>query len=457
MKNSRDVMAFYHEDGMVPVWLQARAFAGDRGRLATMPDMVSARFGSRPDQAGPWNTYYTTLTAEYFGRGRSGRMLIIVAHGIGPMSTLEGVKKAYSWEYKDKDRSRRGGRITQQEFWDLEDGKYGPVEIIDYEDYCQRYEYPFMEILRYSQAMTDPVLKARLGEAWQHYLVLIAEYARSFHREKAGVEPADRLYQVGDETYLKYVGGCDEQHLRDGAKDSDPYIIKVGDASNCSYYVKTERGLEEGYALGHLVSTGSLCYMGFIPTGGCSREALVHDIDCHEWWNGTRIVGMKSGANILAGIDSCPEATAILRSNWQDFFVPAKEPAEFGFGALMKIGDQWFTQYLKQGERMDTHEPEFLVTEAEKVGGLVTFRTTIGGYHGFFKYGIKEVESLAPVGANAYCVVGAIDTECKDGDPEYHRTEVQFYRVEVDTSQRLRRAKDLSYDHETRMEYADQV
>jgi hypothetical protein len=149
-------MAFYHQDGFNAAWKQSEKFIGKDGRFATMPDIVAARLATKPGDL-PWETYFTTLTAEYLGQGKNGNPILIVAHGIGPMSTLNGIRKAYSYQYKDKTRSHQGGQITVQEFLNLEARKYGEVSIIDLKKYCLKYEYPFMESRRLTQALTDEV------------------------------------------------------------------------------------------------------------------------------------------------------------------------------------------------------------------------------------------------------------------------------------------------------------
>ena len=120
-KKEPNAMAFYHRDGLTAAWQQAMMFAEKDGRIATMPDIVAARLQAKPS-ASVWDKYYTTLTAEYVGYSRGGNLVLVVAHGIGPMATLEGIQKAYSWQYNDKSRNRRGGRITEKEFLDLVDG-----------------------------------------------------------------------------------------------------------------------------------------------------------------------------------------------------------------------------------------------------------------------------------------------------------------------------------------------
>ena len=175
-------MAFYHEDGLVPAWKLANRFAGEDGRIATLPDVINARLATESDSVA-WECYFTTTTAEYVGRRRDGSMAIIVAHGIGPMSTLDGILEAYRHEYKDKSRDHRGGRISQEEFWNLEDGKYGKVYIIDLEELLGRYECSFYEILSLSQTVAEPLLLARFGPKAKEYIEKHAEISHNWQVE----------------------------------------------------------------------------------------------------------------------------------------------------------------------------------------------------------------------------------------------------------------------------------
>ena len=169
-------MAFYHEKGFVPAFRQASKFAGKDGHIGTMPDVVALRLAippckelgmSNPSNPTPWDRYYTTLTAEYFGV-LVGRTSIIVAHGIGPMSTLQGILDAYRHEFDDKSHKRRGGRISQAEFDKLARGEYGDVSIIDYEKYRNRWGDRILRVptgfRRASDAHRDELLIARLGQ-----------------------------------------------------------------------------------------------------------------------------------------------------------------------------------------------------------------------------------------------------------------------------------------------------
>jgi len=432
-------MAFYHQDGLPAAWKQAMKFAGKGGRLATMPDIVAARLETKPGDL-PWETHFTTLTAEYCGVGKNGRRILIVAQGVGPMATLEGVQKAYSWEYNDKDRNHSGGRITQQEFLDLENGKFGKVSIVDLEDYVRRYEHPFIQTLRSSEAMTDPVLKARFGPQADQYVEAHTAFARMWHRERAGLDPATTYDLPPSQFFPARVFG----HVCKGSEKSDPYILKVDDAANCGYFFGSRHGfreIEEGMAIAHLVSTGCLRHLHHE-----GDESLVLDVSCHEWWNGVRLVGIQAGAGAV--IVSGPDPLELLERHWRELLVPAKKRQDVGFRALVQVGEQWFTQYPKIGERMDTWEPEFVVTSAKKVGQPILFWTTSSGSGVFFKFGVKEVQALAPPKANAYFFCG--EPRLVDGSG-HHICEVQFYRIEADTSKRMVRADKLAHDYNTMM------
>jgi hypothetical protein len=442
-------MAFHHGDGLPSAWQQAINFADENGRLATMPDIVAARLTTRPEEF-PWENYFTTLTAEYFGISKNGKHILIIAHGVGPMSSLKGIMKAYSWEYKDKERRRRGGRITQQEFWDLEAGKFGDVSIIDFDSYCSRYEYPFLQTLRLSEALVDPVLKARLGPQAEQYLLLHADYAKEWHNEQASFDPENK-YNSSPLNHLQFINRRREQHQWDGSKYSDPYIVKLGDAANCCYsigsmYQHKPRPIEEGYAIAHLISTGGLTHL-------CHQdgESLTLDVSCHEWWNGVRLVSIRHDGDVRFGIHNGPDAYKLLRNHWQELFVPMHDKEEVGFRGLVQIDEQWFTQYPKVGERMDTWEPEYAVVSIKKVGKPSFFRTTVGGYHAFFKFGAQEVQAIAPQGANAYSFISKPEIEWNEGNPTHHTCMVQFYQIEVDSTKRMIRVDQLAHDYGTMM------
>lgn len=442
-------MAFYHGDGFTAAWQQASTYAGNDGRVATMPDIIQARLKSKPELSNsPWEKYYTTLSAEYLGLDRNGRKVIIVAHGVGPMATLDGIQKAYSWEYKDKKNNRRGGRITQQEFWDLADGKFGPVSIVDLEEYRNRYKYPLIQILRSRQAASDPLLKARFGPQCEEYVKYHTEIARAWHRTEIGLK-ANFKYELSKPPQIDMSCWNSEQnlHFLYGAEDSNPYIIEVRDGgSDCNYFYSK---IEEGFAFAHLLSTGGLCHVSHNRVD----RSLVLDVTCHDWTDGTRLVGIQKSDNQDVRIFDGPDPHQLLRRHWNKLWQKEENKTDLSFCSLVDFAGKKFTQYQKIGARADTKEPEYLVSSTEKIGDPVLFRTTVGGYHAFFRYDIKEVKMMAPPEANAYEFVSSPEVEYTDGSPSHHTAMLQFYKIEADTTQRLIKVEKLARDYELLMKF----
>lgn len=434
-----NAMAFYHPDGLKPAWDQATLFAGKDGHVATLPEIIEVRLATKPGDV-PWEAYFTTRSAEYVGFDRDGKKKIVVAHGVGPMANLDGIMKAYAWHYKDKTGNHCGGRITREEFWKLLDGGYGDVHVVDYDEYVNRYQYPFLQQLRYLQVANDPLAKARLGNKAQEYLEMHLHEARKWHAEQADIDP-ENIYNL--QNYEELLGRRKTMHLRMAGTysntPSNPYIVQLGDASH-----RYQFPIEEGMALAHLLSIGGLMHLHHIKDeddGSCSYESLVFDIKAHGWLDGTRFVGVRKEE--VLDIARGPDARELLLKNWQELMNPAGENF-VGFRALMELPDgTWFTQYEKRGASLDTHEPEFRVESLEKIGDPTLFRVKALGYYGFFKYQIRDVEEIAPVGANAYLIIGEPEL---DGGYNFQKATIQFYRVEVDSTMRLKRQKNIEND-----------
>lgn len=427
-------MAFYHPDGFVPAYKQAAAFAGKDGRVATLPDIIAARLATKPGEY-PWGAYFTTMSAEYVGYSRQGNPIAIVAHGFGPMATLDGVLKTYSFQFNDKTHTNRGGRISGEDFLKLESGFFGPVSVVGLDAVWNRRTYQFSNhAISIKEIEEEPLWQDRLGPSWEAYVAHHTKFAQKYHEEQ------------GHPHYER------------------PCILAMDSASNCSYSTREifdhlmKQG--KGMAIGHLLSIGGLKssghqYYEYDYELRTNRISLDSDVTCHEWYDGTRLVGIKAGqiSEIHSGL---PSYSTIIKKHldklWGHNPNGSKE-ARNGFWHLVEIGDRFFTDYPKQGERMDNHEPEFLVTKIERVGEQ-QFRTTIGGYYGFFKYGIDEVKRIAPPEANAY-TVGDIDTEWTDGNPTHHVASVTFYKVTVDTTRRLIRQEDIYRDFDMIMSLVD--
>lgn len=426
MSSKATAMAFFNINGLVPAWNWASKFAGEDGRVGTMPDVIKAR-ALQPYRETAWQRYFTTATAEYLGMSKGGNKILIVAHGIGPMATIDGILAAYAWEFKDKSRNNRGGRISLEEFHKLESGHYGAVHVIDYAALVARHPDPYafrgihnpFNYLSESQVIEEPLMRARLGPDYYAYAKKHAGFAREFYAEHHDVDA--KKWAV------------------------DPIIAKMDDASNCSY---PYREVEDGMAFAHLLSIGTLnrvCH-----SGRDRLETLSCDVSCHEWGNGVRLLGVRKDA-LLNNIHKGPDPDKIVKRSWRKLLRPV-QPTEIGLRMLMQMEDKTpFTQYPKIGERMDGFDPEYRIISMECVGEPVEFKTTIGGYHGFFKYGLKEVEAIAPQGANVYDFVSDPQIVWQGGNPEFHVAMVQFYKAKIDMTKRLPKADEVANDFDALM------
>lgn len=425
-------MAFYHEKGFVPAFHQATKYAGKEGHIGTMPDVIAARLLTAPyKEPGmidtlnptPWDRYYTTLTAEYYGV-LEGRTCIIVTHGIGPMSTLQGVLDAYRYQFDDKSRNRRGGRISQVEFEKLAQGEYGDVSIIDFEEYRnqfgdRQFRAPF-GYRRASDARRDPLLLARLGPQAHEYITRHAALARKYYQKEASLVVAD------------------------------PYILDVGGADNLPYWC---REVEPGLAFAHLISIGCMGLVHHqsdikLPSWAC-------DISAHEWWNGVRLLGVRAGS--AGEVRDGPDARQLLRTHWKELFEPSGlDHTPDGLFVLMEMPGKswfsktWFTQVPKKGASADSYEPEFRVISKEKVGEIARFYTESNYPVPIFRYDRREAQAVLPKEANAYELVG--DPTRTEGAGSRETCLVQGYRIEIDHTKRLMRQDALANDYDRMMQ-----
>ncbi len=425
---SATAMGFYHSDGFVPAWKQAQKFIGGNGRIGTMLDVVDARLATNINDL-PWNTYFTTTSAEYFGYSKTGVRILIVAHGIGPMATLDGILQAYSHEYKDKKRNRRGGRIHPSQFRKLEEGHYGEVSVVEFDPFMKRYEYPFNSYLRASEALTEPLVAARLGPRAVEYVHHHATMARAHHQEQ------------------------------DGRTIDDPYIFKIGDPGNCSYatggfgdFPLEYRQLDRSNgALAHLLSIDGLANVSH--QSEYRVASLANEIDCHEWWNGVRLLGVRNNGRVTSIHSGFDNIHRLIKKNWERLMLPVDEMVQPDqVSLLLKFGDQTFTEYRKQGIALNTGEPEYLVTAVEPIGGPVDLVVETAGYYGFFKYDNRDGAKIMPTGANAYALAGSPECIWTNGNPDHQKCPIQFFRVTIDTSRRLMRHDEIENNYELLME-----
>lgn len=431
-------MAFYHGDGFVPSYEDAKKFAGNEGRVATLPDIIRARLATGLDST-PWVRYFTTNSSEFVGRSKGGRLIAIVAHGVGPMADKTGIMKAYAHSYQAKNTRVEGGRITLDEFRKLEDGFYGKVYVVDLEEYLDRYEFSFLSILRYSEAECDPMVRARLGGWYKEYLDFHLEYARKWHAEESQKDPENRYGLAGHEEY------CVRRRAmhREFAKPySDPFLISIKDGPLYRFF---DRIAEPGLAFANLLSIGQLQSMNHEQ-----HRSLVTDVSCHSWNDGTRFVGVNTPErfqNIHPGPD---DVEGLIEQNWESLLEPANEKP-FGFYQVMEYAGRYFTHYGKKGDSMSTYTPEYLIEDITPVGEVQVFRTEIGGHYVFFRFDMKEIKRIAPPEANAFMFKGEPEIEMENGNAKYHTAPIQFYKISGSSKFRLPRPEKVRGNYELLM------
>jgi hypothetical protein len=422
------------ENRLADAWRRAMQWAGEGGKIATMPEIVAARKNATWNSI-EWSELYTTRSAEYVGLDRNGEHKIVVAHGVGPMATLEGALKAYSRGPEDgiNANDRWGGRITQYEFWDLLDGKYGPVEVVDLVEYARTKKHPFIQKNKAFDAKDDKLIRARLGgplpDSWLHYWIR--------------VEGANSNFSYGHST-----------------SDSDE---------------ETTEGwrwrLEDGFAFAHLLSVSGLinkvdAYCRHCHEWGCDKcvggrmlTGAELEIGCLDKETGVRMVGIRANGDIANGILTEPDMKELLEKHWRDCMLPSVAPRRpFLMARLMKVGGEnnWFTMYSKnvgkKARRADTGKAEFRVIDKKPVGGPKIFRTTTEcANEEYFVYYMNEVIKIAPRGANAYFLSNPERVDRGEGELHWHDYKIQFYKVKVDYGLRLMTPDQLFLDYDTQM------
>ena len=313
-----NAIAFYSRQGFVPAFEHALAYAGENGHVATLLDIVAGRLTAKSGDP-LWELYFTTLSAVYAGQSKHGKLAIIIAHGIGPLSTFNGILEAY------KKRSLYGGCIPQEEFRKLEDGAYGEVSVLDPK-----------ELLN-----TDLFHQALFGERWRAYLAL--DEVQDCSPEESGVLNTFHPFNT-ENAFL------DLAELQDWLKKTP------------------------GVASAQLLLVGALS-QGLILLG----DSLSHEVRMLGMRPGAE-EDLRVHPGLPPTYEGLLEQH--LEALWEPNSQGKKEATD-GFWHLLEMGTMIFTDYPKMAKATDLNEPEFRVTHIERVGEPKHFCTTVDGYHGF--------------------------------------------------------------------------
>lgn len=364
-------------------------------RIATLPDLINLRVNQDYDNSFVWNRWFTPFTTFYLGKHQDKR-LMVVAHHLGPLNNKE---RFLQWTESGKrdegsDRRQYGSaglpKINQQELADLVAGKFGEVSILDFDEYYAKHGINVQSsFIHFANAWGDPFLKLLFGDKCNNFLEKHLQISSDNAKEKNKQEGAEnKILELGIRDRYGW-------HLFSSAKfdfpDDEPIALFL--------------------TLGRLNSYGN------------HDLSLGTEIRTHEDAGHANFVVLNDENKDVVSIDYNHE------EHWQNCLVENEEKTP-DFFVLMDVGDKLFTQYPKDGARMDSGEPMFEITKCEKIGERTFFKTEIYGSP-FLKYDIQEVIAVAPKGANAYIIDGEISGR------ETATVPVQFFRVQVNRQKRI--------------------
>jgi hypothetical protein len=239
-------------------WARASEYAGPEGHIATLPDIIQARLNKEVTDIS-WMGCITTSSFEAVGRSKAGHLIIIVGHDLKPLSTLEAITEAYSYEFQNPDQKHRGGRISIDTFHSLESGKYGEVSIVSLNKYMRDFKNPFHEPLTSTMAWDDPLTSARL-------------FNPNFFK------------------YIEKHGNMAIKYAFDyyGLRLDWPYIFEMYGSINCPYE-NYESIATDGLPFFHLLSIS-----GLKPTAyaSCHKASLVSRVSPFEWNSPANVLGI---------------------------------------------------------------------------------------------------------------------------------------------------------------------
>ncbi len=415
-------MGFFCRDGFETVHAHATRFAGEHGRIATMPDVVDARLA---DKRGgyAWSRHFDTMSSEFFGYTRSGLRVLIVAHGVGPLATIDGQRAALDFELTEKDREKKGGRISQEEFLKLESGHYGDVSVVPYTQILRFGEYTFTT-MRVSEAIRHPLVQARLGSRYEEYLERHAQMAIDHHRQEAS------------ENVL------------------DPYIVDLRGPSDAKYHLGAWMGyplkfpdLDAGEgALAHKLTIMQLVNLGH--QSGYHASSLSSEIRAGNPAEAYRYIAIREGKVGEVQPDFGGRVMEILMEHPEHLSEAADESEAPGFYRLMEHEGRWFTHITHEGHAMAVGAPEYMVGSALPVGNQKQIMIEISGYYGLY----EVIKKHLPEGANAFKIVSA-DLRGE----KHHECIVQFFNATVDTSRKLWSIDRLAADYDTLMQLSQKA
>ncbi|MDO8556180.1 MAG: hypothetical protein Q7R96_03335 [Nanoarchaeota archaeon] len=363
----------------------AKDFAGPSGKVGSMLDVVDAKIVS--GSCDPvWTRYVMTTSGEFYGKSKTGIPIAVVAHGLDELLLNEEIMSR-----QREGRTIFGGpiRLTLNEFRGLEDGKFGPAEVLEVKDILALREYP-SSVLGYLDACNESLLRARLGPKSTEFCA---------------------------------------KHLAITLEESKNDFIVTNDHNYP--YVRDED-----------VNSGGLLVLGQLMNVHRSGEpsSVSSEIRMSEGSCG-RFVAMLDAGPLQVVSDKLEELLGDTLNNWQRLLVPNDRNIPSLY-TLKQVDDALFTQYREDDDVMESGCVQFHVDDAQVVPGPAVFMTKVLGYHGFFKYELSDVRNILPAGANAF-LMGEPEIRWEDGNPTHQVCPIMFYQVKVDASRRILRTEEI--------------
>jgi len=374
-----------------------------KGKIATLPDLISLRASSNLGDL-IWERWITPLTTIYFGIYK-GKKLIVVAHHLGPLNTKERIEKWSKSGSNDKGSTRLAygekglPKITYEEFKNLVEGNYGEVSVLDFEEYWfKNLDYTLLgNHIEKDYALEDVLLNALCGKDFKAFVKKHFEISSKYALEKHK-EP-----------------GSEQKILE----------LKIKDVYGWPLFTENHYDFPKKGALALFLTLGRPSFWG-------NRDLSISTpIIMHDDLGSARFLVINNPKDKFVEIEYSPG------KHYEKCLVKSYELISEGSClTLMRENGNLFVEYPKEGARMDTGEIKFLVTNSKKIGKPTFFKTRIN-HSPFLRYSIDEVREVMPPSANAYEIIGGVDP----GD--IVQVPVQFYHVEVDTSQRILRREEV--------------
>ncbi len=327
----------------------AKAYAGENGRIATLPDVLRGRM-NRIENSIFWNRYFTTFSAEYYGLYQNTKPLIVVAHAVGPLSTTEGIETAYSRVKNDRDQ-KRNGHVTQEEFDALVDGRYGDVQVVDAEKLVGWYnEYKIDKNAEESQRnrslySIEQIVKNELFIARCGGLELAKAYAAA-HKEFALSELVERYPQNVIEKAGVYLGKMETP--------SDTPYFQYTDFMTLAKEPAYKGLQDKGLAYANLLSIDSLTWTSMF---GERIDQLMSDFGTHSYWHGFRFLAIRDEAGLINAREF--DYDKLIKEKVPSVYEAVDQQDDRKLVALTRVGSQFFAQPPKDGVSLDSGVPKF--------------------------------------------------------------------------------------------------